>query len=282
MIRRLAAHAAVSAVLVASLLGHAYPALASEGGADEHAAALDQEVALARSQAAVGSLVGNRRFVDERGNAIGLADFKGRPVIVNLIYTACAGACPIVTDRLADAVDVARDALGDGRFAVVTVGFDVDGDKPRRLAAYRRAHGITDADWHFLSGDQTAIDGLMDDLGFSRVASARGFDHIAQTSILDADGRVRQQVYGVDFEPPALVDPLKAILFAEAGKLAAFSDIVDRVRLFCTFYDSRAGRYAFDYSFFISFVVGGLVLLGLGVILVRAYFGGRRRAQKPA
>jgi hypothetical protein len=32
-------------------------------------------------------------------------------------------------------------------------------------SAYRRAHGIDHKDWRFLSGDQTAIDGLLEDLG---------------------------------------------------------------------------------------------------------------------
>ena len=37
----------------------------------------------------------------------------------------------------------------------------------------------------------------------------RGFDHLAQTTVIDAHGRIYRQVYGDAFAVPALVEPLK-------------------------------------------------------------------------
>ena len=67
-----------------------------------------------------------------------------------------------------------------------------------------------------------------------------------------------------------------------AGQLADLSDLIERVRLFCTFYDAKKGRYAFDYSFFISLAVGSLALLCLAVVLVRAWLRSGRFPGNPA
>ena len=48
-------------------------------------------------------------------------------------------------------------------------------------------------------------------VGFTYIASPKGFDHITQTTIIDARGRVVRQVYGQEFSPPLLVEPLKRL-----------------------------------------------------------------------
>jgi len=143
-------------------------------------------------------------------------------------------------------------------------------------------HGVDLPNWRFLSGDSKTVDSLIRDLGFIRMSSPRGFDHIAQTSVIDAEGQVFQQVYGDSFDAPALVDPLKALMFKNSSLLPGLSGIVERVRLFCTFYDPRSGRYEFDYSFFIALTIGGLSLLGVGVIVIRMWVQSRKPPESPA
>lgn len=238
--------------------------------------ALDSEAAIARSQAAVGRRLGDHAFVDQDERPVRLADYLGRPLVVNLIYTGCAESCPLTVQKLRAAVKVARETLGPGSFAVASVSFDSLADSPARLKAYAREQGIGDADWRFLTGDHESVDALVEELGFLRVESPRGFDHIAQTSIVDPEGRVYAQVYGSDFEAPALVEPLKALVMNEVGARVDLDAIIERVRLFCTFYDPASGRYAFDYSFFISIAVSGLILLSLAAILLRSFIATNR------
>lgn len=231
---------------------------------------LDPDAAVARSQAAIGRSLGDHRFLDTDKQVVRLADYRGKPLVVALIFTACTESCPLIVQRLAEAVEVAQDALGRESFAVATVGFDAEHDTPARMKAYARTQGVEGPGWRFLSGDRTSVDALIDDLGFSRVPSPRGFDHIAQISIVDQDGRVHGHVYGADFEVPALVEPLKVLALGQATVFTDVAAVVERVKLFCTFFDPKSGRYAIDYSFVISLTVGGLALLGLAVLLGRA------------
>ena len=247
------------------LIGLPAVAMAEEGDP-----ALDPDAAVARSQAAIGRSLGDHSFLDAENRVVRLADYRGKPLVVALIFTACTESCPLIVQRLAEAVEVAQDALGPESFAVATVGFDTRHDTPERMRAYARSQGVDLPGWHFLSGDQAAVDALIDDLGFTRFASPRGFDHIAQVSIIDGEGRVHGQVYGADFAAPALVEPLKVLALGEGTAFTDLAAVIQRVKLFCTFFDPRSGRYAVDYSFVISLAVGGLALLGLVAFLGRA------------
>ena len=244
---------------------------AKAASVDPDSLIFDPERAIAHSQAALGGRLSDHAFIDQDGRPVRLSQYDGNPLVISLVYTACVEACPVLIERLAEAVAVAREALGENRFSVITVGFDAEKDRPARLKSFAKTHGIDLRDWRFLSGDAATINALVEELGFLRLASPRGFDHIAQVSVVDDERRIFSHVYGAELEPPALVEPLKALVFDELSGPLRFDEIVERIRLFCTFYDPATGRYALDYSFIISLTVGGLALLGLALVLVRAW-----------
>ncbi|MCI0431151.1 MAG: SCO family protein [Rhodospirillales bacterium] len=238
----------------------------------------DPEAAIAYSQAAVGRQVEDLAFVDVMRRSVRLSGYRGKPLVVNLVYTGCADICPIIVQTLNRAVSVAESALGPGSFHVVTIGFDARDDTPERMRAFTRSQGLPN--WEFLSGDEATIELLAAQLGFVYYPSPKGFDHLAQTTVLDSEGRVYRQVYGSDFEPPALVEPLKDLAYGTQGSLASVSGILNRVRLFCTLYDPRLGRYRVDYSMLIGGTVGFLSLAALAVIAMRAWWRSRARPEQ--
>jgi len=270
LLRSALAYLLVAAVLVLSSVD---PAAARPQPGPE---GVDEDEALAVSQSAIGRLVGDYAFTDRLHRSVRLADFQGKPLIVSMIYTGCADICPMVSETLSDAIEVARDALGEDSFRIVTVGFDARNDTPERMRAYARSHGLARKDWRFLSADADTVDRLATDLGFLFFASPKGFDHLSQTTVVDAEGRVYRQIYGAGFETPQLVEPLKQLVFGRNADLATWSGIVNKVRLFCTIYDPASDRYKFDYSIFISIVMGSLSLGGILFVLVRGWLRNRR------
>jgi protein SCO1/2 len=117
---------------------------------------------------------------------------------------------------------------------------------------------------------------LTETLGFVYFPSAKGFDHLTQTSVVDAEGRIYRQVYGETFEAPFLVEPLKDLVFGRRSDYTSVDGLINRLKLFCTLYDPAAGRYRFDYSVFIGAGIGFLSLVVLGTILARAILRERR------
>ena len=238
----------------------------------------DVQTALARSQGAIGVQLEDHRFVDSRGHDVGLGDLRDRPLVLSLVYTSCPDSCSVVTRNLARAVQAARQALGETSFSVATVGFDPGFDTPDQMRMYASRQGVTMSDWRFLSGDPGTLERLLDQVGFTYVPSPRGFDHLAQTTVVDTQGRVYRQIYGDSFAVPSLVEPLKDLALGRPAGATDLGGWIDRVRLLCTVYDPAAGRYRFDYSIFVAAGAGILCLGAVGVFIVRAWRdGGRAR-----
>jgi protein SCO1 len=236
-----------------------------------------EKEALAQSQAAIGRSVGDYVLRDETNREVRLSRYRGRPLVVSFVYTSCADACPVITRTLVDAAEEAQDTLGEDAFSVVTVGFDVASDTPERMRMFAGQQGADLSNWRFLSGDLLSVAGLADDLGFAFYRSAKGFDHLFQTTIIDGDGRVYRQVYGAGFETPLLVEPLKELVFGTTAPFSSLEDLVKKVRLFCTIYDPATDRYRFDYSIFIQLVIGTVIILFMIGFVVRNFVRLRRR-----
>jgi len=245
---------------------------------DLQQAAYDPDRALEISQAAIGRKLEDLEFTDTQGHAVTLSDYRGKPLLVSMIFTSCYHVCPALTRYLKDAVATAREAVGEDSFRIVTIGFDTANDSPQRMQEFARKQGVDDPDWTFLSGTEQSIEALTRNLGFVYFRTPRGFDHITQTTIVDADGVIYRQVYGGAFKLPWLVEPLKDLVFNRPQSTHNFlAGLVDKVRLFCTVYDPNTGRYRIDYSLFVQIAIGALVILGIvGYLLLEI-----RRSRHP-
>lgn len=243
-------------------------------------AALDQVQALRASQAAIGRLVGAHRLVDREGRAFDLTTLRGKPLVVNFVYTGCYQVCPTTTKFLADAIKEARRALGDQSFRVLTIGFNLPFDHPAAMKAYARRLGIDVPGWEFASPDAAAVDDLVREFGFSYAQTPNGFDHILQVTIVDAEGRIYRQLYGDAFALPLLVGPLKELITGTPTPTASLGDWIERVKLLCTVYDPAAGRYRVNYAVVIEIFVGASILIA-GIASL-AYEWRKRRHARPA
>jgi protein SCO1/2 len=231
----------------------------------------NEKTALALSQAAIGQTIGDYDFLDGNGKRVTLESMRGKPVLISLIYTSCYHICPTLTSNLAKNVRIAREALGDDSFSVLTVGFDTANDTPDRMRLFAKQRNIDINNWYFVSASAATINDLAHDAGFSYFSTAKGFDHMIQATLVDAEGKVYRQVYGMDPEPPTLVEPLKEILYDKQVAASPVEGWINNIKLFCTVYDPATGRYHFDYSLFIGIGIGLLTLGGIAWFIIVAW-----------
>jgi len=224
--------------------------------------AFDEKLALQESQGAIGRQVANYRFLDSKGNEIRLAQLRGKPLVVDFVYTGCTQVCPASTQFLAAAVKEAERALGPGSFRVATIGFNLPFDDPASMRAFARKFGVASPNWLFLTPEAQSLAALTADLGFRYEATPAGFDHLLQVTILDRDGRVYRQVYGDAFDPPLFTGPLLQLVQDAPVTQAGLGAMLDKVRLLCTVYDPAAGRYRLNYVVLIELLIGASVMLG--------------------
>ena len=237
----------------------------------------DNDAALKISQQAIGNSLGRYELTDRLHRDVDIRGDSGRPLLISMIFTSCFHVCPTTTKNLDRAVQAAREALGDGSFDVVTIGFDTANDSPDAMGSFAREQGVTTENWRFLSGSEETINALSADIGFQFFPTPRGFDHLNQVTIIDRDGTVYRQVYGMSFELPWLVEPLKEMIFNRPTSQGhVIASLVDRVRLFCTVYNPATGRYEIDNSLFFQIAIGFLVVMSAFFYLWRGFHPSRK------
>lgn len=223
----------------------------------------DYKAALATSQSVIGKPIRDYALVDREHRTVRLSDYRGKPLLVNFIYTGCFQVCPTTVQFLQRAVREARSALGADAFRVVTIGFNQPFDDPEAMAAFARKNGIREPGWEFLSPAQRDVEALLADFGLTVIATPKGFDHIAQITVVDANGVVFRQIYGESFELPMLVGPLKELMGGTASSDVSLENIWLKVKLFCTVYDPGTGAYRVNYSLFVEIFAGASVMLAI-------------------
>jgi len=89
---------------------------------------------------------------------------SGRVVMINVMYTNCKGACPMLTQKLSR---VSRE-LGDlyaNEVHFVSVTNDPERDTPEALAEFASKQGVNLDGWTFLTGPKADIDRVIKKIG---------------------------------------------------------------------------------------------------------------------
>jgi len=260
----------------------AFPLAAQDASPARASFGLDQQAAFEFSRSTIGHVPGDYVLRDRHGREVALSSYRGKPLLVNFIYTGCYQICPNGTRALFAAVRAMRDRFGVDQFNVVSIGFDQPTDSPQALAQFATQQRIDDRNWEFLSPRADDVAALSDDFGFRFAATPAGFDHTLQVTILDRDGRIYRQVYGDGFAADSLGEPIKQLI---AGTLVSdtgsWSDLLGRVRILCSVYDPITGKYRTDYTLYLE-IAGGVTFALAGVFFVIGEWRNRRRRRLAA
>ena len=241
---------------------------------------LDPATTLRASQAAIGQKIGDFTLLNREGQPVRLSSYQGKPLLVSFIYTGCFQVCPLTTRSLQSAVEAGRDLFGTNQYNVVSIGFNQPADTPQALKAFALQHRINQPNWEFLSPHASIVEPLAREFGFSYVATPAGFDHILQVTLLDADGRIYRQIYGDELNADSLGEPLKQLMRnAPIAQQLKLDDLIDRVRILCTVYDPKTGKYRVKYDLLIE-VAGGVTFALAMLWFFLAEWWTRRKARR--
>jgi protein SCO1/2 len=131
-------------------------------------------------------------FVNQDGTALRSADLKGKPYVLDFMFTSCGGICPVMSRSLG----VVREGLGkDTTVRIVSVTVDPDKDKPAVLKRYAREFvSGAGARWDHVTGDKSSIMALLTALHLATERDVQNFDpsrHSTRYMLVDGDGWVR-------------------------------------------------------------------------------------------
>jgi cytochrome oxidase Cu insertion factor (SCO1/SenC/PrrC family) len=115
------------------------------------------------------SVLTDAKLVDQNGNAVALSSLKGKPLVVDFIYTSCPGPCLMETAKLANVALRLGSDLGS-KVTIVSISVDPEHDGPKQLLDYSRQQGADEKGWYFLTGGPAEVDQALSGFKLSRQA----------------------------------------------------------------------------------------------------------------
>ncbi|AEM70917.1 electron transport protein SCO1/SenC [Allomuricauda ruestringensis DSM 13258] len=121
-------------------------------------------------------------------------DYLGKVYVVEFFFTTCPTICPVMTKNL---VELQETFKGDEDFGVASFTINPRYDTPSVLTKYAKKYGITDEDWHLMTGNQDKIYQLAQE-GFYIFANEDqdapgGFEHSGMFALVDKKGYIRSR-----------------------------------------------------------------------------------------
>jgi len=144
---------------------------------------------------------------DQDGKAFTERDLQGRVWVADFFFTSCAGACPLLTQRMKGVQEFIHSQIPEAqrkRAKIVSFSVDPERDTPERLKTYAERFGSDPRVWTYLTGPveevtRTVVTGFK--ISMSKLPAQQasldsipeGFDvvHGEKFVLVDSTGRIR-------------------------------------------------------------------------------------------
>lgn len=135
-------------------------------------------------------------FTDQRRQAYGSADLRGKIWVANFIFTRCTTVCPVFSAEMS----VLQKRTNKAATVIQLVSFSVDPDydTPEVLAEYAKRYSANPWYWHFLTGPvasirETVVDGMKTAMGEAAAADKiqETLFHGSHFVLVDPDMQIR-------------------------------------------------------------------------------------------
>ena len=133
-------------------------------------------------------------FTDQNGKTITNADYKGKVYALEFFFTTCPTICPRMN---ANMVQIQNEFKNFKNFGVASFTINPEHDTPQVLKAYAEQYGVTNPNWHLMTGDEDAIYKLANE-GFNLYTAKDGevqggFEHSGNFALIDKNGFIRSR-----------------------------------------------------------------------------------------
>lgn len=191
-----------------------------------------------------GSLPLDSQFTDSEGSPVRLSDiFRGKPVILAMVYYECPMLCTLVMNGMLKALNVLDMHVGD---EFDTVFISIDPSEEPSLAKAKKQNVMSGyagekipAGWHFLTGTRENIDKVAEAIGFEYVydEEINQYAHASGFTVNTPQGKISRYFLGIEYSAR---DLKLALMESSEEKIGS---LVDQILLFCYHYDPTVGKY---------------------------------------
>jgi protein SCO1/2 len=154
----------------------------------------------------------NSDWKTQDGKAINLSEFRGKVLIVAMVYTSCKEACPMIVE---DMKRIEKDLpISVAKIAnFILFSFDTTRDTPEQLKAFASKRKLSSEHWTLLNGDKSTVQNLAAVLGVKYKEDDKGnFDHSNVITLLDQTGVIRFQQLGLNQNPKEFLNKARSLI----------------------------------------------------------------------
>ena len=151
------------------------------------------------------------------GEAVRLADLRGKVVVLHFIYASCPDVCPLHAEKIAKVQEMVNQTPMKHLVRFVTITTDPVNDTTEVMRGYGPAHGLDPVSWMFLTTTpeqpEDATRQLARSYGHKFTKTEDDYQvHGVVTHVIDKQGRWRGNFHGLKFEPTNLVMFINALV----------------------------------------------------------------------
>ena len=135
------------------------------------------------------------KFTNQNDQVVTNEYFDGKVYLVDFFFTTCPTICPRMNKNL---LEIEKSFSSRTDFGIASITINPNYDTVEILKKYTQNLGVTNSNWHFLTGDQELIYKFANE-GFNLYAAKvdnapGGFEHSGNFVLIDKNGFIRSRL----------------------------------------------------------------------------------------
>lgn len=144
-------------------------------------------------------------FIDDQAKPVHLSEWKGKPLILTMEYSACRFMCSTTFSKM----KAIQEAADQQHIAIdfVIVSLDPKNDTPEAWRQYRVNREIERSNWHLLTGSEETTKRFARLLGVNYWYMDDNILHDLKIARLNEQGEVEKEITDLVTDPSSLLKP---------------------------------------------------------------------------
>lgn len=128
-------------------------------------------------------------LVNQNNKKISNKDMLGKVYLVEFFFSTCPTICPVMNSNM----KLIDKEINNPNFGIISISIDPENDTTEILKKHENRIGVTNKNWHFLTGNRDYIGKLADEFNIyvgDKEDDSESLNHSGMIALVDQEGNV--------------------------------------------------------------------------------------------